>query len=332
MAREIFDKAMLLHKAVSALGWTGKPEDIADKVRQLERGLPAEDQFEALCIWMGRCSLIHKLEQEQYPKLSREEYQVPDFFVLFDLSTKKVPALIEVKKTEGTILDPFGSKYYSKLTNYAKLMKLPLLIAWYIEALNLWCLFDIERMQKKNNAFHIDFNTATNNSLLGAIFDDVIFRIKPGIKIQFSIRKEPGSEVRNSATGELQKFTGMLEEILWLNSSDKRMDADPLLSKFLELLLCVVENDSSENENEKYVTLTFFTTKEENLFTHQLLGLMAFGTTILREATPSWIEVLKSNSFQMEYQSVRTALSAAVKEGAISLIVRQNPVVRPEFL
>jgi ATP/maltotriose-dependent transcriptional regulator MalT len=57
MARERFQRAMLLHKAISMLRWAGKPEDIADKVRQLERRLSAEDQFSALCIWMGRCSL-----------------------------------------------------------------------------------------------------------------------------------------------------------------------------------------------------------------------------------------------------------------------------------
>ena len=332
MARERFQRAMLLHKAISMLGWAGKPEDIAAKVRQLERGLPAEDQFAALCVWMGRCSLIHKLGQEQFPNLSREEYQVPDFLAVFDLSSKKVPALIEVKKTNGIRLAPFGSKYYSKLTNYAKLMKLPLLIAWYIERFNLWCLFDIERMQRKRSAFHIDFHTATNNSLLGAVLDDVIFRIRPGIKAQFSVRKESGSEIRDPMTGELLKFSGILEEIAWLNSSDKRMNTTPSLRRLLEFLFYVVDNDTKDSENDEYVTLTFYTTKEENLFAHQLLGVMAFGTAILRVATPSWIEVLKSDGFQMDYQSVREALSTGVKEGAVSMILKQNPVVRPEFL
>ncbi len=323
---------MLLHKAISVLGWAGKPEDIADKVRQLERGLPAEDQFAALCVWMGRCSLIHKLEQEQFPNLSREEYQVPDFLAVFDLSTKKVPTLIEVKKTNDIRLAPFGSKYYSKLTNYAKLMKLPLLIAWYIERLNLWCLFDIERMQRKRSAFHIDFHTATNNSLLGVIFDDVIFRIRPGLKAQFNVRKEPGSEMRDATTGGLREFSGILEEIAWLNPNDKRINTTPSLSRLLGLLFYIVDNDANDSENEKHVTLTFYTTKEENLFAHQLLGVMAFGTAILRDATPSWIEVLKSDGFQMDYQSVREALSTGVKEGAVSKILKQNPVVHPEFL
>jgi len=332
MPREKIQRAMLLHKAISMLGWAGKPEDIADKVRQLERGLPAEDQFAALCVWMGKCSLIHKLEQEQFPNLSREEYQVPDFLAVFDLSTKKVPTLIEVKKTNDIRLAPFGSKYYSKLTNYATLMKLPLLIAWYIERLNLWCLFDIERMQRKRSAFHIDFHTATNNSLLGVIFDDVIFRIRPGLKAQFNVRKEPGSEIRDPTTGELREFSGILEEIAWLNSSDKRINTTPSLGRLLELLFYVVDNDANDNENEKNVTLTFYTTKEENLFAHQLLGVMAFGTAILRDATPSWIEVLKSDGFQMDYQSVREALSTGIKEGAISIILKQNPVVRSGFL
>jgi len=332
MARETFERAMLLHKIISEVGWAGKPEEIAEKVRQLERGLPAEDQFAALCVWMGKCSLIHKLEQEQFPNLSREEYQVPDFLAVFNLSGKKIPALIEVKKTRSIELQPFGSKLHSKLTNYSKLIKLPLFIAWYIEQFNLWCLFDIERMQKKRGAFHIDFHTATNNSLLGAIFDDVIFRIKPGLKIQFIVRKEPGSDVRDPTTGKLNKFSGVLEKIAWLSPSDKRIKTDSLLRKFLELLFYIVDNDSGDSEDEKHVTINFYTTKEENLFAHQLLGVMAFGTAITRDTTPTWVQVLRGNNFQMDYQSVRNALSTGVKEGAFSMILRQNPVIRPEYL
>jgi hypothetical protein len=332
MAGDTFERAKLLHKVISAVGWAGKPEEIAEKVKQLERGLPAEDQFAALCVWMGKCSLIHKLEQEQFPNFSREEYQVPDFLSVFDLQAKRIPTLIEVKKTSGIELEPFGSKYYSKLTNYAKLMALPLLIAWYIEDLNLWCLFDIERMQKKNSAFHIDFHTATNNSLLGAIFNDVIFRIKPGLKIQFILRKDAGTEIRDPTTGKLKQFSGVLEEIAYLNPSDKKIITDPLLSKFLELLFYAVDNDSNDSEDEKYVTINFYTTKEENLFAHQLLGVMAFGTAIMRDTPPTWVQVLRGNSFQMDYQSVRNALSAGVKEGAFGMILRQNPVIRPAFL
>ncbi len=332
MVRENFEKAMLLHKVISMLGWAGKPEDIADKVRQLESGLPVEDQFAALCVWMGKCSLIHKLEQEQFPNLSREEYQVPDLLAVFDLAGKKMPTLIEVKKTNGIQLAPFGGNYYAKLTNYAKLMNLPLLIAWYIKDFNLWCLFDIERMQRKRSAFHIDFNTATNNSLLGVVLDDVIFRIKPGLKFQFNIRKELGSEIRDSTTGELRKFTGVLEEISWFNNNDERINATPLLRKLLEFLFYIVDNDATDSENDEYVTMTFYTTKEENLFAHQLLGVMAFGTAILKDTRPSWINVLKSDSFQMDYKSVRDALGTGVKEGAVSMILRQNPVIRPSFL
>jgi len=332
MSRERFEKAMLLHKAISMLGWAGKPEDIADKVKRLERGLPVEDQFAALCVWMGKCSLIHKLEQEQFPNLSREEYQVPDFLAVFDLATKKMPALIEVKKTSGIRLEPFGGKYYSKLTNYAKLMNLPLLVAWYIENFNLWCLFDLERMQRKHSAFHIDFPTATNNSLLGVMFDDVIFRIKSGLKVQFNVRKEPGSELRDPTTGELRKFTGVLEEITWLNNKDVRINATPSLRRLFEFLFYIVENDTRDSENNEYVTMTFYTTKEENLFTHQLLGVMAFGTAITRDTTPTWVQVLRGNNFQMDYQSVRNALSTGVEEGAFSVILRQNPVIRPEYL
>jgi len=329
--RETFEQADLIQKACSMLGWRDDPQKIAEKVKQLQRGLPKEDEFAALSVWMGKCSLIHKLEQEQFPSLSREKYQVPDFFAVFNVSNKDIPALIEIKKTKDIKIGPFTSAYYGKLTNYASLLKLPLLIAWHIEKLNLWCLFDHERMQRKQTAFHIDFQTAMNNNLLGILFDDVIITLEPGNRILLRYKKETGSE-RRDANGKLQKFAGILEEIIWFSSKDEKIALNSALGKLLNLIFYLVDNDVTETEDEKYVTLTFHTTRKEYLFTHQLLGVVAFGTAILSNDKPNWLEVIKRNRFRMGYQSVRSALSTGVKEGAVSMIIRQNPAFRPKFL
>ncbi len=331
-SREQFIHAMMISQVCSLLGWGENPKEIVNKVNQLLRGLPKEDEFIALSTWMRKCSLIHKLDQEQFPSLSRDDYQVPDLFAIYDFNGRNVPVLIEVKKTSDIKLRPFSNAYYSRLANYAGLMDLPLLIAWYIERPNIWCLFELERMTRRRTAFHIDFQTATNNNLLGVLADDVILTLKKGVQLLFKIRKDPKTVIRDSANGKVKKFTGITEEIVWVNPQGQQIDCSPNLRNFLELVFRMVDNDQTDSEDETHITITFYTTNEENLFAHQLLRVMAFGSPILEGKRPSWLEVIRNNGFRMDYPSVREAASEGVKSGIVKWIVQQNPAILPEFL
>ncbi len=331
-SKETFDMAQIIYKVASILDWNANPKEIEAKVKQLQRGLPKEDQFAALCLWMGNCSLIHKLEQEQFPSLSKEKYQVPDFIAVLNVSGKDIPVLVEVKKTKDIKIKSFSSAYHGKITNYANLLQLPLLIAWHIESFNLWCFFDIRQMQKKRTAFHIDFNTAMNNNLLGVLFDDVIFRLKPGNKILIRVRKEHGSEMRDSSTGELKRFSGIVEEIRFVSAKNQDVVLHSKLGKLFELLFHLVDNDQTDEEDKEYVTLTFYTTNEDNRFTHQLLSAIAFEANVSSYKSSNWLEVIKKNRFGMDFKEVQSALSEGVKKGVVTMIVRQNPAIRPKFL
>jgi para-aminobenzoate synthetase component 1 len=97
--RKKFDEAKLFWDAWAELGFSTNPKELVDKINQLKRGLPKEDEFIALSIWMDKCTLIHKLDQEQYPGLSKQEYQVPDLFACYKYNGREVPVLIEVKST-----------------------------------------------------------------------------------------------------------------------------------------------------------------------------------------------------------------------------------------
>lgn len=187
-------------------------------------------------------------------------------------------------------------------------------------------------MTKRRTAFHIDFQTAMNNNLLGVLFDDVIITLKRGNKVSFRIKKEPGSELRDANSGKLQQFTGIMEQIVWFSSGGQQIALDSPLGRFLELVFYLVDNDIMESGDQTYVTLTFYTTQEEDLFAHQLLGAVAFGAAIFRDDKPSWLEAIRKNTFRMDYQSVRNAASQGVKEGAVSRIIQQRPVILPKFL
>lgn len=59
---------------------------------------------------------------------------------------------------------------------------------------------------------------------------------------------------------------------------------------------------------------------------------MAFGIRILSDNKQNRLEVIRRNTFLMDYKSVRGAASEGVKEGVFSRIIRQNPSIPPQFL
>lgn len=66
------DSDRLIQEVLSDLGWDEDPKKVADKVKRLDQGLPAEDEFTAICSWLGKAHLLHKLDQHQAPSSSRD--------------------------------------------------------------------------------------------------------------------------------------------------------------------------------------------------------------------------------------------------------------------
>ena len=69
---------------LTELGWDAEPRKIAASVRRLDLGLSAEDEFTAICSWLGKARLVHKLDQQQVPLKSHDAYQVPDLLAQFE--------------------------------------------------------------------------------------------------------------------------------------------------------------------------------------------------------------------------------------------------------
>ncbi len=68
------DDERLIQEALAELGREADPSQIAEQVRRLDRGLPAEDEFIAVCSWLGKTCLVHKLDQHHAPRQSRADY------------------------------------------------------------------------------------------------------------------------------------------------------------------------------------------------------------------------------------------------------------------
>ena len=113
------DLELLVQEAMTQLGWEVDAKRIADRVRRLNFGLPREDEFSIVCSWLGKCELVHKLDQKQSPHISMEDYQVPDLLAVFRHGDRRIPVLVEVKSKKQQTLS-FRPDYYEKLCNYAR--------------------------------------------------------------------------------------------------------------------------------------------------------------------------------------------------------------------
>ncbi|WP_196240434.1 hypothetical protein [Dyella choica] len=111
----------LIHQAIAELGWGADPATVARFVKRLERGLPAEDEFSVICGWLGKCRLLHKLDQQQTPVGSLQDLQVPDLLARFTTQVNDRPVLIEVKSKGDNVLS-FKPDYLERLSNYANLV------------------------------------------------------------------------------------------------------------------------------------------------------------------------------------------------------------------
>ncbi|HDY8132469.1 TPA: hypothetical protein RQL08_004284 [Vibrio vulnificus] len=141
------DLERLIHESLEELGWSADASELANRVLRLNVGLPLEDEFSVLCGWLGKCTLIHKLDQQQYPSQSKSDYQVPDLMAVFDVNGRSTSVLIEVKSSHKNVLS-FTPDYIQKLKNYSSLMSLPVLVAWK-NKFGIWFLLKLSRKQLK---------------------------------------------------------------------------------------------------------------------------------------------------------------------------------------
>src|SRR4030042_2319303 len=100
----IHPHAFMIHEALVRLGLAADGHSIADQVLRLEKGLAAEDEAALLFCWLGRCKLIHKLDQLVAPPASKNTFLVPDLLAVFEYKGKEIPVLIAVKTCSGQSL------------------------------------------------------------------------------------------------------------------------------------------------------------------------------------------------------------------------------------
>ncbi len=194
------DLPRLIQDVLAELGNDADASTVAEQVRRLDIGLPVEDEFSVLCAWLGKCQLLHKLDQRQVPIASKQEFQVPDLLAKFSTQTSKFPVLIEVKSKKDKLLS-FKPEYLVRLQNYANLVGMPLLMAWKFHS--LWMLFEARHMKKADKNFKITLETAMRENLLGVLAGDIAYKIGSGAGVKLRFRKNKLLGVSSGLPAEL---------------------------------------------------------------------------------------------------------------------------------
>jgi Holliday junction resolvase len=313
--RQLIKEAHWLYEAARSAGLSSDPKALVDKMTELQRGLPAEDEFAALCIWSGRCLLIHRLWQEQYPASSRRLFQVPDFFVVFAIEGHQVPALVEVKSTSGDEL-VFSASYHKRLVSYASALGLPLLIAWKAQW-GLWALFDVAEMQRsRGGAWRGNCLEIMKQTLMGVMLGDFFANVRAGVGITMKIRIEE----RTSS----DDFIGTVVASHWHNAQNQRVEA--LEGNFLPLLLCCPDEVETMEEDD-VLTQRFYLPTDNAVPAHQT---MVAG--LLQDDEPNWHALLASRDLEGGLDQVRKAAVDGTRKGMVSGVIHVEPRVRPPFL
>lgn len=316
------DIERLIQDVLADLGFDADAGDVARRVRKLNHGLPAEDEFVVICAWLGRTRLLHKLDQHQVPISSKSEFQVPDVLVVFEAGG---PFLIEVKVCNDRTLS-FKPDYHARLVRYADLLCAPLLVAW--KHYSLWTLVDIRHFALARKNFNLSHSEAMRQNLLGVLAGDVAFKLAEASGIHLDITKEKLVETRPTEDGFEETWQMRVTGVEFtIKDGEVRTNLHPETTQ----LFATWDLQSSEVHSPTHIRQSFTVGPQGIEFAHRaLVSLLAWEK---REDDPvNWRTLLRAPEITRSIAHFGAALERGLAEGVVHMILHQTPATVPDFL
>lgn len=315
----LMDRSRVLHEALEQCGWEN-PEEVIQRVKRLDLGLPAEDEFAVICSWLGKCSLVHKLDQQQVPKSSRETYQVPDLLAVFNTANNQYRVLIEVKTKQEQIL-ALRAKDREKLLKYGEMLGLPVLFAWKYHG--LWMLFDISLFERFNKNYRIDLFTAISNSLMSLLAGDMNYQLGEGVGLYLKLKKDE----MHGSDESVETWKERIEDVYLRDfNGEKQYRFSPKILSILN----TCEIDENTEVDDEYISQSFVVRPDTGNMAHRamekLLKMADADTNI------HWRSLLVDESPLHSIADFQSALDEALKQKFVKYILIQHPRQYPAFI
>lgn len=317
-----YDLPRLIREAIALLGMSADADEVSRVVQRLNYGLPAEDEFSAVCAWLGRCKLIHKLDQQQSPVSSTEEFQVPDLLAVFDGAD---PCLIEVKSSLDNTLS-LRPDYHARLRAYADALGMPLLIAW--KRHGLWVLFDTSQLKRAQTNYNITFEHALRHNLMGVLAGDVSYVLKAGASVSFVFAKEEllsteQTDAEITETWRMRVTDAFITDGTGARRSDLHSETFQLLGTW--------PLEENEVHRERTVEKKFFVGEQTAQFAHQALVGLLHWERIADDAI-DWRQLLRATDIAKTITNFRAALRRGLDERIVQYVFDQVPAEVPAFV
>lgn len=319
------DGARLIQDAIAELGWSADAESVAERVRRLDIGLPVEDEFSVICAWLGRCELLHKLDQHQVPSRSTEKFQVPDILARFSTQTNNSPILIEVKSKQAKTLS-FKPNYLQCLMAYATLVGMPLLIAWKFH--NLWTLFEVKHLVKTDKNFNISIQTALRENLLGVVAGDVAYTVGAGAGVHIRIRKDELIKITPTEDGRTESWRMVVDQVTFTNYQGERIEK---LDTSVQALFTSWELEETEEHSDTHIHIHSVAGQDGVQFAYTAMQRqLAFEGR--QDGRPHWRALLRKGQVTASLADFSSALEAGFERKIVSHILHQRPITMPDFV
>lgn len=319
------DLPRLFQEALAILGKTANVSELVARVRRLDLGLPAEDEFAVLCTWLGRCELVHRLDQQQVPLSSKQQYQVPDLLARFCSQINPTPVLIEVKTKSDKKLS-FRPKDLKKLQNYAHLLGMPLLIAWRYRG--VWVLFEAQHLKCTHQNYAISFTEAIKENLLGVLAGDVMYLLEERAGFHIKVRKEHLIDTNVRDDHSFQQWHAAIDEMYFTNGLGERCDD---LGKGVAQLFVTTDLDEVQKHTDTHIHLSATAGNHGLQPSHRaLVELLRWESSNDQEL--NWRHVLLRDKPLATMNNFHALLDAGLRKNIVRTILEQRPLTPPDFI
>jgi Holliday junction resolvase len=316
------DIARLIYEALAGLGDAADAEGVIKLVRRLDHGLPAEDEFSVVCAWLGRCEVIHKLDQQQTPPSSRVQFQVPDLLAKFEGAGA---VLIEVKVCNDQTLS-FKPEYYQRLRAYSDMVGLPLLVAWKFHS--VWTLFELQHARLARVNYNVSYGTAMKQNLLGVLAGDVAYVPTPGAGIHLQIAKEKLIQTLSTDGGRTETWQMRVRNVEFTRGGGQPARLHPETAQ----LLATLELESDEEHSTDQIRKSFVVPEAgASQFAHRALVALLEWEGGSNGRAP-WRSFLTAPRIVRTIEDFEAALTRALDEGVVTYVLHQRPVEMPKFI